>query len=440
MFKTHEKQHSATQPTNGFGKLNGDAHSPLPGNTNQPGKSEIKKVVLAYSGGLDTSVILRWLIETYGCEVIAYTADVGQGQELEGLEEKAIRTGASRFYIDDLKEDFVANYVFPAMRANAVYETHYLLGTSLARPVISKRLVEIAKLEGADAIVHGATGKGNDQVRFELSIQALAPELKVIAPWRTWDLKSRSELIAYAEAHEIPITVSKAKPYSIDQNLLHISFEGGVLEDPWKEAPAETHVMTVPPEQAPDTPEYVEISFESGNPVAVNGQEYTPAALLAELNQIAGAHGVGRIDIVENRYVGMKSRGVYETPGGTLLWLAHQAVESLTLDRDAAHLRDGLMPKYAEMIYYGYWFAPEREALQALIDKTQENVSGTARLKLYKGHVSVVGRKSEKSLYTSALSTFEEDDVYDQSHAEGFIKLNGLRLRLKSYQSTAEKA
>ena len=392
---------------------------------------KINKVVLAYSGGLDTSVILRWLIETYGCEVIAFAADVGQAVKLLGLEEKAKSTGASKVYIEDLTEEFVRDYVFPAFRANAVYETHYLLGTSLARPLIAKRLVEIAQAEGAEAVAHGATGKGNDQVRFELSVQALAPHLKTVAPWRIWDLNSRSVLIDFAQKHGIPIPVSKDKPYSTDRNLLHLSFEGGVLEDPWVEPPAETYLLAVPSEKAPDEPAYVEIGFERGDPVAVDGQRLGPAALLDRLNKLAGAHGIGRIDLVENHYVGMKSRGVYETPGGTLIRAAHLGVESLTLDREAMHLRDSLIPRYAEIIYNGYWFAPEREALQALIDQTQENVSGTARLKLYKGAAHLVGRRSELSLYDEALSTFEADEVYDQSLADGFIKLNGLRLRLR---------
>jgi len=394
--------------------------------------SSIKKVVLAYSGGLDTSVILKWLIETYDCQVIAFAADLGQAEELDGLEAKALKTGASKVYIDDLRDEFVRDYVFPAYRANAIYEGQYLLGTSLARPVIAKRQVEIARLEGADAVAHGATGKGNDQVRFELSVQALAPELTVIAPWRIWDLNSRSVLIDYASKHGIPVPVTKDKPYSMDRNLLHISFEGGILEDPWLEPPAETFVLAVPPEAAPDEPAYVEITYENGDPVAVDGQRLGPAALLDKLNRIGGAHGVGRVDLVENRYVGMKSRGVYETPGGSLIRAGHLAVESLTLDREVVHLRDGLIPRYAEMVYYGYWFAPERLALQALVDESQREVWGTARLKLYKGSIQVAGRKSDRSLYNAELSTFEADKVYDQSQATGFINLSGLRLRLKS--------
>lgn len=389
-----------------------------------------KKVVLAYSGGLDTSVILRWLIDTYGCEVVAFCADLGQGEELAPVEEKAKRTGASKVYIEDLREEFVQDFVFPMLRANAVYEGGYLLGTSIARPLIAKRQVEIAEREGADAVAHGATGKGNDQVRFELTYQALRPDIQVIAPWRVWDLHSRSKLLEFAERHGIPVPVTTEKPYSTDRNLFHISYEGGILEDPWREPYEDMFLLTASPEHAPDRPEYVEIDYERGNPVAVNGERLSPAALLARLNEIAGRHGVGRVDIVENRYVGMKSRGVYETPGGTLLHLAHRAVESLTLDREVAHLRDSLIPRYAEMVYYGYWFAPEREALQALIDRTQETVTGTARLKLYKGSAVVVGRKSPNSLYRPDIATFEEGSGYRQADAEGFIRLNGLRLRI----------
>jgi argininosuccinate synthase len=389
-----------------------------------------KKVVLAYSGGLDTSVILRWLIDTYGCEVVAFCADLGQGEELAPVEDKAKRTGASKVYIEDLREEFVRDFVFPMLRANAVYEGGYLLGTSIARPLIAKRQVEIAEREGADAVAHGATGKGNDQVRFELTYQALRPDIQVIAPWRVWDLHSRSKLLEFAERHGIPVPVTTEKPYSTDRNLFHISYEGGILEDPWREPYEDMFLLTASPEHAPDRPEYVEIDYERGNPVAVNGERLSPAALLARLNEIAGRHGVGRVDIVENRYVGMKSRGVYETPGGTLLHLAHRAVESLTLDREVAHLRDSLIPRYAEMVYYGYWFAPEREALQALIDRTQETVTGTARLKLYKGSAVVVGRKSPNSLYRPDIATFEEGSGYRQADAEGFIRLNGLRLRI----------
>jgi len=390
------------------------------------------KVVLAYSGGLDTSVIIRWLIENYGCEGVAFSADLGQGEELAPLKEKAVATGASKIYIDDLKEEFTRDFVFPMLRANAVYEGHYLLGTSIARPLISKRLIEIAKIEGADAVSHGATGKGNDQVRFELSCYALKPEIKVIAPWREWDLSSREDLIDYAERHGIPVTATKAKPYSTDRNLLHISYEGGVLEDPWAESTGDMYTMAVPVEKAPDSPRYVEVEYESGDPVAIDGTRLGPADLLAEANRIAGKHGVGRVDLVENRFVGMKSRGVYETPGGTLLHEAHRAVESITLDREVLHLRDSLIPRYAELVYYGFWFAPEREMLQGLIDETQKNVTGTARIKLYKGNCKVVGRKSPCSLYHPEFATFGADSVYDQHDAEGFIKLNALRLRIRA--------
>ncbi|MBF0356185.1 MAG: argininosuccinate synthase [Alphaproteobacteria bacterium] len=395
-------------------------------------KSGIKKVVLAYSGGLDTSIILRWLQDSYACEVVTFTADIGQGEELEPARKKAEMLGIKEIYIDDLKEEFVRDFVFPMMRANALYEGVYLLGTSIARPLIAKRQIEIAALTGADAVCHGATGKGNDQVRFELSYYALNPSIKVIAPWREWDLNSRTKLIDYAEKHQIPIAKDKRgeAPYSMDANLLHISYEGKALEDPWLEPDADIWRLTQSPEKAPDQPEYVEIDFEKGDAVAVNGEKLSPARLLAKLNEIAGRHGVGRLDLVENRFVGMKSRGAYETPGGTLLHMAHRAVESLTLDRGAAHLKDDLMPRYAELIYFGFWFAPERLALQALIDKTQERVTGTVRLKLYKGSAMVAGRKSPNSLYRLDYVTFEEDSVYDQHDAEGFIKLNALRLRL----------
>jgi argininosuccinate synthase len=389
----------------------------------------IKKIVVAYSGGLDTSVIITWLKETYQCEVIAFTADIGQGEELEPLREKAIRTGASKIYIDDLREEFVRDFVFPLLRANAVYEGRYLLGTSIARPLIAKRQIEIAVQEGADAVAHGATGKGNDQVRFELTYFALRPGIRIVAPWREWAMKGREELIDYAAKHKIPVTATKSKPFSTDRNLLHISYEGGVLEDPWKESTEDMYTMAVPVEKAPDRAEYVEVEYEAGNPVAVNGRRLGPAALLAEANRIAGAHGVGRVDLVENRYVGMKSRGVYETPGGTLLHAAHRAVESLTMDREVLHLRESLMPKYAELVYYGYWFAPERTMLQAAIDESQKNVTGTARIKLYKGNCDVAGRKSPVSLYNPDLATFEADRVYNQKDAEGFIRLNALRLR-----------
>jgi argininosuccinate synthase len=401
-------------------------------------KMQVKKVVLAYSGGLDTSVILRWLIETYRCEVVAYCADLGQEEELEGVREKAIKTGASKVYIDDLREPFVKDYVFPMLRANAVYEGSYLLGTSIARPLIAKRQIEIALQENADAVSHGATGKGNDQVRFELTYYALKPDVKVIAPWRTWDLDSRGKLIDYAAKHGIPVPVTKAKPYSMDRNLFHISYEGGILEDPWSEPPADMFVWTKSPEQAPDKPQYIEIDYVKGDPVAVDGKKLSPAKLLAELNRIGGAHGIGRADVVENRYVGMKSRGVYETPGGTLLHAAHRALESITVDREVLRLRDSLVPRYAEMIYYGYWFAPEREVLQQTIDAAQVNVTGRVRLKLYKGSASVAGRKSDVSLYDPGIATFEEGAGYNQADAEGFIRLNALRLRLRRLKQLKE--
>ena len=399
-------------------------------------KQDIKKIVVAYSGGLDTSVIITWLRETYGCEVIAFTADIGQGEELEPLREKAIKTGASKIYIDDLREEFVRDFVFPVLRANAVYEGRYLLGTSIARPLIAKRQIEIAEKEGADAVSHGATGKGNDQVRFELTYLALKPNVKIVAPWREWTMKGREDLIDYAEKHRIPVTATRSKPYSTDRNLLHISYEGGVLEDPWNESTNDMYTMAVPVEKAPDKPEYVEIAYDAGNPVSINSRILSPAALLAEANRIAGSHGIGRVDLVENRYVGMKSRGVYETPGGTLLHAAHRAVESITMDREVMHLRDTLVPRYAELVYYGYWFAPERALLQAAIDESQKNVTGTARIKLYKGNCDTVGRKSPVSLYNPELATFEADRVYDQKDAEGFIRLNALRLRVANKAST----
>ncbi len=395
-------------------------------------KENINKVVLAYSGGLDTSVIVRWLIEEYGCEVICFAADLGQGEELAPLNKKAIETGASNIYIEDLREEFTKDFVFPMLRANAIYEGHYLLGTSIARPLISKEQIRIAEKENADAVSHGATGKGNDQVRFELTYYALKPDVKVIAPWRDWDLNSRESLIAYAKKHNIPVPVTQAKPYSSDRNLLHISFEGGVLEDPWAEPPEDMFLLSVSPEAAPDKPTYVEIDYEKGNPVAVNGERMTPATLLAELNRLGGENGIGRVDLVENRFVGMKSRGVYETPGGTILHEAHRAVESLTLDREVLHIRDSFIPKYAELVYNGYWYAPERELLQKTIDECQQTVTGTARLKLYKGNCGVVGRKAEKSLFSPEFATFEEDEVYRQKDAEGFIKINSLRLRIRA--------
>ncbi len=393
--------------------------------------NSVNKVVLAYSGGLDTSVILKWLIETYRCEVVAFSADIGQAEELDSIEPKARATGASAVYIDDLKEEFVRNYVFPAFRANAIYEGTYLLGTSLARPLIAKRQMEIAAAEGADAVSHGATGKGNDQVRFELTYYAIDPSIRVIAPWREWNLNSRTALMDFAQKHGIPVPTTKSKPYSTDRNLLHISYEGGVLEDPWSRPPEDMFVLTVSPADAPDTPEELEITFEQGDPVAVNGKRMTPAGLLSELNRLGGKHGIGRADIVENRYVGMKSRGVYETPGGTILRTAHMAMESITMDREVMHIRDSLIPRYAEMIYYGYWFSPEREMLQAMIDETQKNVSGVVRLELYKGACRVTGRKSDRSLYSLDFATFEDDTVYSQKDAEGFIRLNALRLKIR---------
>ena len=392
----------------------------------------VKKVVLAYSGGLDTSVILRWLQETYRCQVVTFTADLGQGEELEPARRKAELLGAAQIFVDDLREEFVRGFVFPMFRANALYEGAYLLGTSIARPLIAKRQIEIAREVGADAVAHGATGKGNDQVRFELGYYALAPDIKVIAPWREWDLTSRTRLLDYADRHQIPIARDKRgeAPFSVDANLLHVSAEGKVLEDPWVEPEEFVYSRTVAPEAAPDAPEYVEIAFQRGDAVAIDGEELSPAALLTRLNELGGKHGIGRLDLVENRFVGMKSRGVYETPGGTILLAAHRGIESLTLDRGAAHLKDELMPRYAELIYNGFWFSPERRMLQALIDHSQENVEGVVRLKLYKASANVVGRKSPKSLYSQAHVTFEEDAVYDQRDAEGFIKLNALRLRL----------
>ena len=400
--------------------------------------NEVKKVVLAYSGGLDTSVIVRWLIETYRCEVICFAADVGQKEELSGLREKAIKTGAAKIHIDDLREEFVRDFVFPALRANAIYEGTYLLGTSLARPLIAKRQLEIAKIEGADAVCHGATGKGNDQVRFELTYMALHPAIRIISAWRDdhWTFDSRASMIDYAEKHGIPIPLTREKPYSSDRNLLHISHEGGILEDTWAEPKEEMFVLTVSPEAAPDRPTYVEIGFEKGNPVSVDGVTMSPAALLDHINGIAGANGIGRMDMVENRFVGMKSRGVYETPGGTVLWAAHRAVESITMDREVMLMRDSLIPKYAQLVYNGFWYAPERELLQRFIDDTQERVTGTARLKLYKGNCVVAGRKSPFSLYSEDFATFEKDRVYNQKDATGFIRLNALRLRIQAMMNT----
>ena len=393
---------------------------------------DVKKVVLAYSGGLDTSVILRWLGDTYGCDVVTFTADIGQGEELEPAREKAESLGIREIFVEDLREEFVRDYVFPMFRANALYEGTYLLGTAIARPLIAKRQIEIADAVGADAVAHGATGKGNDQVRFELAYHALNPAITIIAPWREWDLDSRTKLIEYAEQHGIPTPKDKRgeAPYSTDANLLHISYEGKALEDPWVEPDESLFQRTVAPEEAPDQPTYLEIGFDTGDPVAVDGERLSPAALLERLNDVAGANGVGRVDMVENRFVGMKARGVYETPGGTVLLAARRAMESITLDRGAQHLKDEVMPRYAEMVYNGFWFSPEREMLQAAIDQTQANVTGTVRVKLYKGNVAVVGRKAPNSLYDRETATFEADSVYDQRDAEGFIKLNALRLRL----------
>ena len=391
---------------------------------------DIKKVVLAYSGGLDTSVILQWIKDVYGAEVVAYTADVGQGEEVAEAKAKAMATGASEAIVDDLRAEFVSDFVFPAIRANAIYEGYYLLGTSLARPIISKGMMEAVKATGADAIAHGATGKGNDQVRFELAAYAIDPTIKVIAPWREWDLKGRADCVAYAEERNIPIPVTPEKPYSMDANLLHISYEGGVLEDPWVAPPKGMFRMTVDPWEAPDMMETLAIEFRNGDAVAINGVRMSPVEILTKLNAVGGAHGVGRVDIVENRFVGMKSRGVYETPGGTILHHAHRAVESLTLDREVTHLRDELSPRYAEMVYNGFWYSPEREALQKFMDEIQQRVNGEARITLYKGNVIVDGRRSDShSLYDEATVTFEADDVYDQADAEGFIRLQSLRLR-----------
>ena len=390
----------------------------------------VKKIVLAYSGGLDTSVILKWLEEEYKCSVIAYAADIGQKEDWEAVRKKGLATGADKVIISNLKKEFVEDYIFPAFRANAIYEGSYLLGTSLARPLIAKEQVRIAREEGADALSHGATGKGNDQVRFELAYISIDPSLKIIAPWRTWDLNSRKKLVEFAAKHNIPVPVTKEKPYSSDENLLHISFEGGMLEDPWTEPDEAMYELTVSPENAPDKPTYLEIEFYGGDPVGIDGKKMDPLPLFLRLNELAGANGIGRLDLVENRFVGMKSRGIYETPGGTILLAAHRGIESLTLDREAAHLKDQIMPRYAELIYNGFWFAPEREMLQALIDKSQELVTGEVRLKLYKGNVITIGRTSPYSLYSEDLVTFEDDEgAYDQSDAEGFIKLNALRLR-----------
>lgn len=398
---------------------------------------QVKKVVLAYSGGLDTSIIIPWLKENYGCEVIAYAADVGQGEELEPLKEKAIKTGASKIYIEDLKAEFVKDFIFPMLKSGAVYEGKYLMGTSVARPVIAKRHVEIAIQEGADAVAHGATGKGNDQVRFELTFKALKPDLKIIAPWREWSIKSREEEIEYAAERGIDVPVTKAKPYSMDRNLWHISYEGGILENPWNEYSNDMFLYTVAPEQAPDQAETITVDFEAGVPVAINGQGYDPVALIFKLNEIGGRHGVGRVDIVENRLVGMKSRGVYETPGGTILYEAHHGLETLTLDRDTLHFKQMVAGRYAELVYNGQWFTPLKKAIDAFVDETQRRVTGSVKLKLYKGTVQTVGRKSPYSLYQEQLATFEADQIYNQKDAEGFINLFGLPLKV---QATLEQA
>ena len=402
-------------------------------------RERIHKVVLAYSGGLDTSVILRWLQETYGCTVVAFCADLGQGEDLKAIKAKALAMGATKVYMEDLREVFAKEYVFPMLRANAVYEGSYLLGTSIARPLIARRQIEIAEKEGADAVSHGATGKGNDQVRFELTYLALDPKVKIIAPWREWPLRSRRELIEYAGRHGIPVTATKDKPYSIDLNLFHTSYEGGILEDPWEAPPEEIFQMSVSPEKAPDKPRLVEVDYKNGDPVAVDGKRMSPAKLLAHLNRLGGEHGVGRVDLVENRYVGMKSRGIYETPGGTILHVAHRGLESLTLDREVLHIRDSLAPQYAELVYYGYWYSPEREMLQKALDDAQRDVSGTVRVKLYKGGCTVVGRRSDRSLYRLDLATFEEDESYRQRDAEGFIRLNALRLAIRAQRRKATK-
>ncbi|MDT5120952.1 MAG: argininosuccinate synthase [Acidobacteriota bacterium] len=395
-------------------------------------EKKINKIVLAYSGGLDTSVMLRWIKERYECEVVCYCADVGQGEELDGLDAKARETGASKLYVEDLREEFVREYVWTAVKANAVYEGVYLLGTSLARPVIAKRQIEIARREGADAVAHGATGKGNDQVRFELTYYALEPDIKVVAPWREWEFKGRTDLIAYAKEHNIPVTATAAKPYSTDRNLMHISYEGGILEDPWSEPPADIFQLTKAPEEARGEAEYIEIGFEKGEPVSINGQSLGAVAMLERLNKLGGEHGIGRVDLVENRFVGMKSRGVYETPGVTILQAAHRALESITLDREVMHLRDSLGVKFAESVYYGFWFAPEFELMRKMVDETQVNVTGDVRLKLYRGNATVVGRRAPRSLYSERLATFEAEDIYNQRDAEGFIKLNALRLRMQN--------
>ena len=394
--------------------------------------SKVKKVVLAYSGGLDTSVMIKWLKDNYGCEVVAFAADVGQEEELKGLKAKALKTGASKIYIEDLKDEFARDFIFPMLKAGAIYEGQYLLGTSVARPLIAKKQVEIAKKEKADAVAHGATGKGNDQVRFELTYKALAPDLKIIAPWREWELKGREEEIEYAREHDIPVPVTKAKLYSSDRNLWHISYEGGILEDPWFEPKEDMFILTASPEKAPNQPEYVEIEFIKGEPIAVNGKKLSPVDLIRQANKIGGRNGIGRVDMVENRLVGIKSRGVYETPGGTILYAAHRALETITLDRDTLHYKQLVAERYAELIYYGQWFTPLKEALDQFVNKTQENVSGTVRVKLYKGNCTVVGRKSTRSLYRPDLATFEKEEIYNQKDAEGFINLFGLPIKVQS--------
>ena len=399
----------------------------------------MKKIVLAYSGGLDTSVAIKWLKETYNAKIIAFCADLGQGEDLEAVKKKALETGASKVYVEDLREEFVREYIFPMLRANAVYEGAYLLGTSIARPLIAKKQIEIAAKEGAEAVAHGATGKGNDQVRFELTYYALKPDVKVVAPWREWPFDSRGSLIEYARRHRIPVTVTKEKPYSIDRNIFHISYEGGILEDPWQEPLSDMHTMITPPEKAPDKPVYMEITYDKGDPVAIDNKRMSPAKLLGKLNAIAGGNGIGKVDMVENRYVGIKSRGVYETPGGTVLHAAHRAVESLVLDREVMHFRDSLITRFAELIYYGYWFSPERLAIQSLIDEIQKDVKGTVRLKLYKGNCFVTGRKSPCSLYNPDLATFEKEDLYNQKDAEGFIKISALRLKLGKLKNQGQR-
>jgi argininosuccinate synthase len=399
----------------------------------------VKKIVLAYSGGLDTSVILKWLAEEYKCSVIAYSADIGQEEDWEAVKKKGLATGAEKVIVSDLKKEFVEDYIFPAFRANAIYEGSYLLGTSLARPLIAKEQVRIALAEGADSVSHGATGKGNDQVRFELGYIGLAPQLQIIAPWRTWDLNSRQKLVEFAKEHNIPVPVTKKNPYSCDENLLHISYEGGILEDPWNEPDEDMFKWTVSPEKAPEVATYLEIEFANGDPMALDGEKMTPLALFTRLNKLGAANGIGRLDLVENRFVGMKSHGVYETPGGFILREAHRALETITLDREVMKIRDSLVPRYAELIYNGFWFSPERELLQTTMDATQKTVNGTVRLKLYKGNCIIVGRKSDQSLYQESFATFEEDQVYDQGDATGFIRLNGLRLKINALQGRYSK-